>query len=353
MVVRINIAEQRASFDQIYAIDFGDEYHKTIKPKTELEARARKIRRKYRHIHEYIEAKRLFKEYMDSIYDQFPSKEIALMQLEAGNLDIYIPPKPQMKNNNEKKFYDRGMLVNYDTPVINHDLMDQLIDERFSTTTDLPQMQIHNDVADVKKLRTVAEVLGKDGKVVESYKNRMGKGAKLKNNDSGYALLRKFFENNNRPDSEEEEYAPVRPYSFTKQIMDDDEFAKITGDYRDPNEVIKYRGRYIKTHRAEEMKIFDDLGDLGWNSLKLMSTLGVSRKLTQIASREAKAIKKRKKFNKKRDKDFFVMAGGDEYEDDGYGIAGEGFSIGGFDDYEKEMQDMTSDSLFDSLKKRG
>lgn len=359
MVVKINFKEQKEQLKTVFVIDFGDEYHKTIKPKTELEAQARKIRRKYRHIREFLEAKRIYKEYMQSIYDQFPCKEIAILQLESGFLDVFIPPRPQMKNNNEKKFYDKGMLVNYEPLIINEELMDKLIEEKFSKPSGLPPLEVTMDAADYEPIQDILPMLGKDGKVIESYKNRRGSGKKLKNNDSGYALLQKFFDNTNNTHDEDDDRLPVHPYSFTKQLLVDEEFAKITGEWKDPNAVINYRGRYIHAHRAEEMKIFDDFADAGWDSLKIMNNMGASRKITQIAEREAKALKKRKKYQRKRDKNFFALASGDQDYDDQYGygqenneIGTEGFSINGFsslEQYENEMLSMSSADLFKNI----
>ena len=97
------------------------------------------------------------------------------------------------------------------------------------------------------------------------------------------------------------------------------------------DEVIHYNGRFVTRDTAEELRVYQNLNDMGWNSIKLMKEKGVSKRATKLIRDKEKDNKKRNKKNKKNDNFMTRVVTDNNYNS--------------FEDFQNDMLDFTSGNL--------
>ena len=323
--MKIIIQEQRESFNKVYVTDFGDDYHKTIVASTELEAAARKIRRRYKRIDEYLEALTIYNEYMEHVYSLFPSRKLAKMNIQRGLVNMYLPAKPRMKNNLAYKMYQKGIIISDEKAHVNSDELEKVLDD-IRENTKHAEVVIKEELADTKETRKLMRGIG------ASFTAKKKGPGKV----TDYDLLTKFFMQNQSDNTEKEGY---REEIVPMSDIISDRYYDYVDETEDEDEIINYRGRYLTRAKANELSVFEGLGVHGWDNIKLMRARGASKTVTKLAEREAKAERKRRKRRKKND-DYIL------------GVAGtNGGDFESFKEYEDEMLNMSIDSYFNNINR--
>lgn len=299
---------------EVYVNDFGDHYHRTNDaPLTELEQQAMRIRRRYKDVLEYINAVNIYREYMTQLLNKYGNEKLLRVYLKYKTLEEYIPPVPRMKNTKFNKY------------ILKHQLLLSPIDAS----------DISNDVIDIINSQQVEDVEMKaeklkDKELLEFIENELDSYTLKKfRNISDIDYLEEYFMNKNKSKKKQEQ----RKLPPLKEILSGEYYNKYK-DTRENDEIIYYRGQYLKRTSVDELVMFDQMTQLGWDGIKLMKKAGASKRATKLMKEQAKKHKKKKKKKKNKDvDDFLVKVLGDNNYDD-------------FEDFEKEMLNFTSANIF-------
>lgn len=317
----INLKRERESINTVYVTDFGDEYHNdNIVVSSELESKARKIRRRYKDIIEFIHAKAVYDEYMDVVFSRYPSKKIAKDSIASGFSTGFIPPKPRMKANSQAyKLMKKGVIlssVNWNKTDLNDasSIMDSYRQD------DYDQMEIHGEISDKKYKSLVSGA---------RFKNNIDDDIKNLGSVNDFDLIQNFFERKAKAGGGGLETTTYDPRLVPINKLLDDDYYNAQIDTTDDDEIIFHNGRHMTRKEYKELEIYDRLASMGYDSIKIMKAKGgnISSGAKRIAKLTQKRNKRMKKKNKKRDK-VLAQAGG--------------VSIGSsFEDYENDMLDFT------------
>ena len=97
---------------EVYVNDFGDNYHRcSSEPSTELERSAKKIRRRYKNINDYMVGLRVYDEYMNKLAEKHGNMELLKIKIRNEMIDEFIPAKPRMRNNFTNKFLIKNKII--------------------------------------------------------------------------------------------------------------------------------------------------------------------------------------------------------------------------------------------------
>lgn len=307
---------------EVYVVDFGDNYHRTDdEPSSELERAARKIRRRYKNIHDYIDALAVYREYMAYMMLRHGGPDLFKIKLREDLIPDFIPPKPRMKNTPfNKTILKKGIVLSrVDTKHLNEDLLEQ--------TVQLLSQDVEDDglIIDTEtKVKPVDKML-KRGEITP--KVEMKKIRHISSID----YLEEYFRNKNfvaakkKEKEKDEGLIPLTDIVSGKALED-------LNDTTEQDDIIFYRGNYMNREAVDELQLYQKLGELGWNAVKIMKDHKVSGRITKIVKNQKKENKKKKKKMMKGN-DFMVHV----MEDAGYDS---------FGDFERDMLNMTSDNVF-------
>jgi hypothetical protein len=136
-------------------------------------------------------------------------------------------------------------------------------------------------------------------------------------------------------------------YFYSKKLIDDKEkeekippmkdimsgkFYKKLHDTSDQDEVVFYGGNYLTRSAVEELAVYQNLNELGWNSLKVMKDKDVSKKITNILKNKDKKEKKKNKKHKKDDDFIIKIATDNDYDT--------------FGDFQEDMLNFEAKNIF-------
>jgi len=296
---------------EVYVNDFGDNYHRgSEEPSTELEKSAKKIRRRYKNINDYMVGLMVYDEYMDKLAKKHGGIEILKIKIRNDMINEFIPAKPRMRNNVINKFLIKNKIILSRTKHLYPD--EEIIDKLLLINNDEIQEFKSSKITD----KVVLEII-KDGAVTAIPDKKL---KSIHNID----LLAEFFESKEKiKQSKQKEYIPK-----LNELMNGNYFDKIQ-DTTKQDEVIHYNGRFVTRDTAEELRVYQNLNDMGWNSIKLMKEKGVSKRATKLI--KDRENKKRKKKNKKNDNFMTRVVTDNNYNS--------------FEDFQEDMLNFTSGNL--------
>jgi len=315
--MRITIGGADTFLFEVYAVDFGDNYHRMDdEPSSELERAARKIRRRYRNISDYLNAMAVYQEYMAKLMLKHGGPQLFKIKLRDGLITDFVPAKPRMKNNKLNKVLLKKKIVvsRVDTSNVNEEVLEDMIKKMSSdvTETDL--------IVDTKEKDKVAIKMMKEGGLKQS-------DVKSIKHITDIDYLEEYFRNKNIIKEKKEKKKRI-PLS---DIISGKAFEQIR-DTSEQDDIVFYRGNYLNRQAVEELQMYQKLGEMGWNSIKIMKNRKVSDKITKLVKNQNKENKKKKK-KRQREDDFLVQV----VMDGGYDSFGE---------FEEEMLNFTSDQIF-------
>lgn len=319
----INLGEDKTKFlHEVYVYDFNDNYHRlSSEPSSELEKAARRIRRRYRHVSDYMDALAVYNEYMALMIQKHGGPQLFKLKLKNETIEDFMPAKPQMKSNETNKLIMKHkiLLSTVKSKVLNTELLEEIEEE----LEDMIPRNVRALTLDPSMHDRVANQILK----TETFDVKLS-NKKLSHADS-ISYLEEYFLNKNviaKKNKEKEQEL----YSM-KEIMSDD-YETLIQDTEEKDDVIYYQGKLLHRSAVQELQTYQDMAQYGWNSLKLMRSKGVSKKLTNHVKSQKKANKKKKKGKKSEGDDFL------QYLVDDTG--------GSFADFEKDMLNFTSDNVF-------
>lgn len=323
--MEIIVGDKYGFLNEVYVNDFDDNYHKLNgDPSSELEGSARKIRRRYKNVQDYLAAMSTYNQYMNLIMEQHGGKQLYKIQLKNDMIYDFIPPFPQLKNTPKNRFFlKKGIIVSkVNVDKINKDVLDETLDLYDKSFNKEEDFTIITD----NKVDPIAKKMIKEGDF-----NRINprKVAQI----SDIEFLEEYFKSKKSNVNKERE-KKVKKLTLT-QYMNGEADSLIT-DTSEEDEAIFYRGRYMSRSSYEELKTYRELSNLGWNPVTVMKKKGASKKLTKIVKNQLgdnkKYNKKGKKKKNKRSDDFFVKLMDDNHDT--------------FADYERDMLNFTADNVF-------
>lgn len=323
--MRIDIGEQRSKLLEVYVTDFGDNYHRfDNEPTTELERAVRKIRRRYKNISDYMDALALYKEYMALLAIKYGGPQLFKIRLQDGMITDFIPSKPRMKNTANNKFLLKNKILvsKINVKRIDEEKLEK-VEEALEETV---PANVDAIISDTKTRDYIANRIMKEEDLT---KTRINKVKAI----SSIEYLEEYFRNKNANKLKEKE-EKVKSLSLTKIANGD--YEDLVEDTTEDDDVIFYRGNYMKRDTVEDLRVYQDLGERGWNSVKLMRDKGVSKRITKIVKNQNKRNKKKNKKDKKKKKradDFLVSVMMDNDHDS-------------FADFEQDMLDFTARNIF-------
>lgn len=323
--MRIDIGEQRSKLLEVYVTDFGDNYHRfDNEPTTELERAVRKIRRRYKNISDYMDALALYKEYMALLAIKYGGPQLFKIRLQDGMITDFIPSKPRMKNTANNKFLLKNKILVSKINVKRID--DEKLEEVEEALDETVPANVDAIISDTKTRDYIANRIMKEEDLT---KTRINKVKAI----SSIEYLEEYFRNKNANKLKEKE-EKVKSLSLTKIANGD--YEDLVEDTTEDDDIIFYRGNYMNRDTVEDLRVYQDLGERGWNSVKLMKDKGVSKRITKIVKNQNKRNKKKNKKDKKKKKradDFLVSVMMDNDHDS-------------FADFEQDMLDFTARNIF-------
>ena len=310
--MKISVNDNSFLFE-VFVNDFGDNYHRgSSEPSTELERQAKKIRRRYKNISDYMSSLLIYDEYMNKLAEKHGNEQLLKIKIKNDMVDDFIPAKPRMRNNNTNKFLLKNKILLSKTKNLYPD--EEVIDKLLQI---LPKDE--RDFTHYKTMNKDISGIIKDGiqtKIPDK---------KLKSIHT-LDLMAEFFETKNKlKESKIEEYHPSMKDVLSGKYLD-----KIQ-DTTDQDEIIHYNGRFVNRETAEELNVYQNLNNIGWNSIKIMKEKGISKRATKLIRDKDKEEKKRKKKNKKNDNFMTRVITDNNYNS--------------FEDFQEDMLNFTSGNL--------
>lgn len=318
----VSFTDVREQMNTVYVTDFGDNYHVDYDGiTTEDDKEARGIRRRYKDPIEFLHAEAVYKKFMSSIYEKYPSKKLAKDAIREGYYQGFIPPRPTMKTKSDVyKWLQHGeVLSRIDMRKFKD--FDDIREELQANTPRLDEPVVIGSVMGDKSYNAIA-------KGVKFNKRRLNKTTIPAASVTDMDLIQAYFEKTHNRKGEIDDYVDTSSRGDVIGIailLDDERYEELISD--DPSdEVVYHNGRYMKVSERDSTRIYDTLEELGYDSIKIMKSKGAA---TRSASRVTKLAQKRmkslRKSEKKRKKALAKMGG----------------ISGSFDDYESEMLDFT------------
>lgn len=318
--MEIRVGSKPSVLDKVYVTDFADNYHRTdMDPTTELERKVRRIRRRYKHISDYVEAAQAYNEYMGLLILRHGGPALFKLKMKDEAIDDFIPPRPRMKNTPTNKFMIKnGIIISQVKPKqINEDVIAEL-EEVYMQDTPSEIMMTEDDVSkDIKKIAKESDftrIKTKDLRDIDSIDH-----------------LEAFFRSKNLKvkDKVNEEWSKL---SLTDLIEGKHGLIK---DTTEQDDIILHRGRYMNREAVEELQVYQQLAQSGWDALKLMREQKVGKKVRSIikdTEKERKRKKKKKKAYGATDNFLVNLAGDNGYDS--------------FGDFERDLLNMRSEDIF-------
>lgn len=289
--MKIHLNNAGDGFSGVYVKDFDDNYHRQVTdPSSELQQEARKIRHRYRSMAEYQSAVFVYNEYMEILKRKHGGPQVFKIKLRGGAIDDFIPSKPRLKMNARMRtLLKKKVLVSeVNMKKLNVDAMFDMVD----AYTEL------NPVEDIT-IDTATPVKGIEKKMLEKTDfAKMIIAKKVNQADVALQYLEQYFNQKN-------ETAVKREEDITSQITLTDiiegRIPEING-YDDDDDIIQHNGSFFKRSEVRQIAIYEKLGEMGWDHVKLMRQGGVSKELIKNERRRYKKISGKKSKNKGKGK---------------------------------------------------
>ena len=302
---------------EVYVNDFGDHYHRSSDaPLTKLEQEAMQIRRRYKNVLEFINAVNIYREYIEQLLNKYGNIKLLKLLIKNKTIEEFIPPIPRMKNTKFNKY------------ILKHRILISTVDTS-DISDDVLEMMDSQEITDPRVEFKASKI--KDEKILEFIQEDINSFSSKKfKNITSIDYLEEYFRNKNKSKNKNEE----RKLPSVTELLS----GKYKNKYEDTSEddeIIFYRGQYLKRSTADELMMYNNLSQLGWDGIKIMKRSGASKKATKLLKEQLKKDKKKKKKNKKEKAvdDFLVKIMGDNDYDD-------------FEEFEKDMLNMKSSNIF-------
>lgn len=293
-MIEVDMGNKFDFLTNVYVADFGDNYHRLAdQPSSELEKEARKIRRRYRNTSDYTEALAIYNEYMSFLYDRHGGKHLFKMKLKAELIYDFVPPKPRMKNNERNRTLLKKGIILSKANVLDFDIEEVMAIMEANDPNPGAEIVFDSDVKD----KTADEIFK-----TTTFSDELNKLRNIDNID----YLEEFFNNKNAGGVGKQEKGSD-PYSriSVTDIITGRYVKMLPEDTSEEDDVIYYRGSYFKRSEVDDLEVFERLGDVGWNQMKLMRGAGASKRITKLIAGEGKA--KQSKKEKEVEKDDFLL----------------------------------------------
>lgn len=283
------------SLQEVFVTDFDDNYHRfDTDPSNELERAVSKIRRRYSNIADYMEAVAIYNEYMGLLAVKHGNPDILKLKLKHGAVKDFLPPKPRMKNTTENRDLLKNKIIVSRTNVRKVD--DEKLDASLSTfnvNNEYDGMYIQeSEVSD-----PVGKSMIKEG-LADNQKMTMKQLAKVSDID----YLEEYFamERERAQEQQKKKFNRLGLSQIIRGEMPEDPDIE-----PDETGVILYNGSFMTPAERDQVTIYQHLGKVGWDSLKLMKTRGEDKGITKLMKDDDK--KKKKKNKKRNDDDDFIV----------------------------------------------
>jgi hypothetical protein len=252
---------------------------------------------------------------MMELAKKYGSMKMLKFHLKHGTVEEFVPSYPKMKNTKLNKFIMKNKITL--SKVNSTEILDT-IDETIS------EIEVPEDLPDEFKIKKVKD---EDIKELLQEDLTLLSPKKIKSIDS-IDLLEEYFRTKNL--SKKKEVEKVKPPSLTDIVKG--RYKPPVQDTSDDDEIIYYRGKYLTRATVNELSMYDQLSQMGWDGVKLMKRTGMGKNAAKMLKEQKKEKKKKNKKNKDLD-EFIVKIMGDNSYDD-------------FGDFEKEMLNFTSENIF-------
>lgn len=301
---------------EVFVHDFGDQYHRfNDEPTSELEKKAKKIRRRYKDFASYSEAVNIYNEYMLTLAKKYGGIKMLKFHLKHKSVDDFIPSFPRMKNTSMNKFIMKNKIVLSGVKSASPNDNIENILQCIQPPEDLPD----NFPVEKIKDKEVKEILKEDLSTLSP--------SKMQKIDS-IDILEEYFKNKNLV-KQEKNTEKIKIPTLSEVLSG--EYKSSIKDTKEDDEILYYRGQYLSRGTVDDLMVFDKLSELGWDGIKLMKRSGVSKNITRIMKDKKKKNKKKK--GKGTADEFLIQIMGDNNYDD-------------FNDFQKEMLNFTSKNIF-------
>jgi hypothetical protein len=333
---------------QVYVQDFGDNYHRMAnEPTSELEAKARNIKRRYKDLDDFYNAEYVYYTYMNQLYEKYNGKNYFNMKLDANLIKDFIPNKPRLKANRlNKSLYKMGIIPG-GKPVITPEYIDEFCRQHDEWRAQQPPLT-------EEEIEAMYNPSKKEKKMVKKMYEKM----EMKRNPYNYKLsegfdidmMNDYFGTVNSSGTPKElrklkkngKYGKARKRKKVRITIQDyidgtyenkiQQFDPLLGQGYSSN-LMMTGGQFITAKTQENLEMYDTLIRLGWSREQAIRMTNVDKKVARGYEKDMnKKVKKSKKKQKKVEKMMIdVFVDNDVYDD--------------FDDYVRDMEDFTWDNI--------
>ena len=334
--------------------DFDDDYHK---PDDILYGSAneaiRKIRRKYRHYNDYLDAVGVITEYLEGLVEKY-GRENFLWLYDMGEIQEFIPPMPKYRKTEQNLLQARYgcYLSKCDENNQDYELSDEFMQRVSEASVDsgegmevrkghLVYLPISVNEEEMTKAMDDADTIAKELEILQAYSEQQardyeaqGKGKKKKSSRS----LAK--ETKRRKKALEK---ARRPLSFGKIVQQyEDECNGLVQD--EPEGMRFYKGILIPHDDFNSIEVMKSFEAAGFDTGVVTQTFD-SKKLRKMVRADKKPKKKDKK--KQKEQDDFDSFLDEQAAMSGYGESSDfGTSFGA---WQREMQTFTAASRYSGV----
>lgn len=307
----------------VYVWDYEDNYHRLEgEPSSEFEQEVRKIRRRYRDLNEYNEAKSLYYGWMEYLAEKHGGAEMLKHKIKYGLVTDYVPHKPKLRDNKFlKNAYKKGIVISSGKGFILDEELDEFIEEDFS--------DVNTDAMNI--------VMVKDkeaNKLAETEVSVGSKYVKSKSFKSDVDYLDEYFKLKNKRSKKQLKKGKKKKDSYYRisDLMKDDYLKGFEVYQDDPQDA--FGSLLLSRSTNVDIEVYHKLNSMGWNTYKIMKKANFSKRVTELFN-EKKKKKKDKKSKKKQKKFDSILV--DIMTDNGYDD---------FEAFSKDMLKMTSADLY-------
>lgn len=291
-MIKVNTTKTDFLFTS-YVLDYGDNYHRqTGEPSSELERDARKIRRRYRHQHEYLKALAVYNEYMHLIMEKNGGKQLFKLKYRDGLITDFVPHKPRMKNTQMNRALEKHKII------ISDPTTDVSIDYESAVRIAKAQKGVYIEITD--------DVDKGAEKIIDH--GLTGKLTTFGVNDP-IDYLEAYFASNRMKNKQDKNKA-VRNVSLTSLMNED--YDEVEDNLDD---IVYYRGNMMNRDNVQQLARMEELNALGWNSLKIMKSKNGNDRITKILKNRKKKSKRDKKKRKEFNNFMVNVMGDNDYDD--------------------------------------
>lgn len=340
-IIKTRMKLKRETVHESYIQSFNDNYHRADGDiSIEEEREVRGLKRRYPQYMDYVEAKLIYNEYMEKLYDKYGGEELFRLYEKAGSVEEFVPCEPKIKPTKlNKEFKKRGIIISPRSKDKENfvDVNDLNIDQiREITKTEAIDLDERIDIYRYHegKSKQIDELMKESNDTKNRFAKRRDR-AMLESNSLDFIAeyfseKQKFNEDSNKEDVDT---------NVTLQDLLDDNFVTEEDLQNDNNEMIWYNGQMMRKEVVQENAVYRQLKDLGWDGTKIFkknmkgNTHGIAYDLLKKQDkRDKKEKKKNKKKNKAKDDFMSTLIFDNSYDS--------------FADFQDDMLNMTAENIF-------